>query len=114
MAPRAADEEPLPTLEWSEIWTDKKEIVITFEVPASIKYPDERTLSGSDTDLAIYSDDADTAELVPQQEWITGLPLFMVLGSITLVIFLMLLDMTIIAVVCLHFPLVSLLSITDI
>lgn len=65
------------------------------------KAPDENTLSGSETDIAVVYPDAEITE-VPEQEWVTGLPLFMILGSITLVIFLMLLDMTIIAVVCLH------------
>ncbi|KAM7207429.1 MFS multidrug transporter [Naviculisporaceae sp. PSN 640] len=76
--------------------------------------PDQRTLaSGSDTEVAVTPDptvreaankelsssttDTEQVEAVVEQKWLEGLQLFAVLGSVTLVIFLMLLDLTIIS-----------------
>lgn len=98
--------------------------------PASLKsdaFPDEKTLnSGSDTEVvptppepepgavddkktplapgSVAEQEVEGEQVqVLEQQWLEGVQLFAVLGSVTLVIFLMLLDMTIISTVCLLF-----------
>lgn len=74
--------------------------------------PDERTLttSGSDTEIngtpkpepePGANKEPSSVQVEEEQKWLEGLQLFAVLGSVTLVIFLMLLDLTIIATVSL-------------
>ena len=73
----------------------------------SLEQEDEKQRHGTSDPPSDESQDAEVEDANPQsiideQKWVTGVPLFTIMGAICLVCFLMLLDTSIIATVSIH------------
>ena len=73
----------------------------------SLKQEDEKQRHGTSDPPSDESQEAEVQDANPQliydeHKWVTGVPLFTIMGAICLVCFLMLLDTSIIATVSIH------------